>query len=154
MIIIHHVKDILILFLASFSTGLPTKDETMKTTQNYKNMTIFSLIFYFFIQSSTWMICCMVKNRNKPFLAYKEPLFLIFLTETILRTDEGQPRPKYTFNKCGTNIYFFTLQRFRPSPSPNFKERPYTCKKTDSVKSSLLSLILWWVTLFIVSLKH
>ena len=24
----------------------------------------------------------------------------------IVRTDEGQPRPKYIFNKCGTNIYF------------------------------------------------
>ena len=37
-------------------------------------------------------------------------------------TDEGQPRPKYIFNKCGTNIYSFTtLQRFGPSPSPNFK---------------------------------
>ena len=34
-------------------------------------------------------------------------LFLTFLTETISRTDEGQPRPKYIFNKCGTNIYFF-----------------------------------------------
>ena len=31
-------------------------------------------------------------------------------------------RPKYIFNKCGTNIYFFTLQRFGPSPSPNFKQ--------------------------------
>ena len=41
--------------------------------------------------------------------------------ETISRTDECQPRPKYIFNKCGTNIYFFTLQRFGPSPSPNFK---------------------------------
>ena len=41
--------------------------------------------------------------------------------ETISRTDEGQPRPKYIFYKCGTNIYFFTLQRFGPSPSPNFK---------------------------------
>ena len=41
--------------------------------------------------------------------------------ETISRTVEGQPRPKYIFNKCGTNIYFFTLQRFGPSPSPNFK---------------------------------
>ena len=30
--------------------------------------------------------------------------------ETISRTDEGQPRPKYIFNKCGTNIYFFTLR--------------------------------------------
>ena len=41
--------------------------------------------------------------------------------ETISRVDEGQPRPKYIFNKCGTNIYFFTLQRFGPSPSLNFK---------------------------------
>ena len=47
-------------------------------------------------------------------------LVLIFLTETISRTDEGQPRPKNIFNKCGTNIYFFTLQRFGPSPSPKF----------------------------------
>ena len=40
----------------------------------------------------------------------------------IVRTDESQPRPKYNFNKCGTiNIDFFTLQRFGPSPSPNFK---------------------------------
>ena len=41
-------------------------------------------------------------------------------------SDEGQPRPKYIFNKCGTNIYFVTLQRFGPSPSPNFK---YICYK-------------------------
>ncbi len=45
------------------------------------------------------------------------------MTETISRTDEGQPRLKYIFNKCGTNIYFFTLQRFGPSPSPNFKKK-------------------------------
>ena len=25
----------------------------------------------------------------------------------IIRTDEGQPRPKNIFNKCGTNIYTF-----------------------------------------------
>ena len=37
----------------------------------------------------------------------KGPYTLIFVTETISRTDEGQPRPKYIFNKCGTNIYFF-----------------------------------------------
>ena len=41
----------------------------------------------------------------------------------IVRTDDGQHRPKYIFNKCGTNIYFFTLQRFGPSPSPNFKTK-------------------------------
>ena len=34
-------------------------------------------------------------------------------------------RPKYIFNKCGTNIYFFTLQRCGPSPSPNFKSIRY-----------------------------
>ena len=39
----------------------------------------------------------------------------------ISRTDEGEPRPKYIFNKCGTNIYFFTLQRFGPSTLLNFK---------------------------------
>ena len=35
----------------------------------------------------------------------------IFLTETISRTDKGHPRPKYIFNKCGTNLYFFLLYR-------------------------------------------
>ena len=34
---------------------------------------------------------------------------------------------KYIFNKCGTNIYFFTLQRFGPSPSPNFKSGTILC---------------------------
>ena len=29
------------------------------------------------------------------------------MTEIILRTNEGQPRPKYIYNKCGTNIDFF-----------------------------------------------
>ena len=38
-------------------------------------------------------------------------LFLIFVTETISRTDESQPRPEYIFNKCETNIYFFLLYR-------------------------------------------
>jgi len=37
----------------------------------------------------------------------------------------GQPRPKYIFNKCGANIYFFTLQRFGPSPSLHFKSEQY-----------------------------
>ena len=46
---------------------------------------------------------------------------LMILTFVTVRTDEGQPRLKYIFNKCGTNIYFFTLQRFGPSPSPNSK---------------------------------
>ena len=48
-------------------------------------------------------------------------VFFNLCEDTISRTDEGQPRPKYIFNKCGTNIYFFTLHRFGPSPSLNFK---------------------------------
>ena len=48
--------------------------------------------------------------------------FIDFDGYYIVRSDEGQPRPKYIFNKCGTNIYFFTLQRFGPSPSLNFKK--------------------------------
>ena len=31
----------------------------------------------------------------------------------------SRPRPKYIFNEWGTNIYYFSLQRFGPSPSPN-----------------------------------
>ncbi len=63
------------------------------------------------------------------FLGFLTKNFLNFFTDFdgffIVRTDEGQPRPKYIFNKCGTNIYFFTLQRFGPSPSPNFKSSLY-----------------------------
>ena len=33
--------------------------------------------------------------------------FIDFDGYYIARTDEGQPRPKYTINKCGTNIYTF-----------------------------------------------
>ena len=59
-------------------------------------------------------------------------IFFIFLIDFdgyyIIRTDEGKPRPKYIFNKCGTNIYFFTLQRFGPSPSLNFRFIPSSCK--------------------------
>ena len=29
----------------------------------------------------------------------------------IVKTGEAQPRPKYIFNKCGTNIYFFLHYR-------------------------------------------
>ena len=61
------------------------------------------------------------KRRKYNFTDLNDYLFLIFVTETISRTDEGQPRPKYIFNKCETNIYFFTLHRFAPSPSLNFR---------------------------------
>ena len=47
---------------------------------------------------------------------------MVFLTETISRTDMGEPRLKYIFKKnVELTSTFFTLQRFGPSPSPNFK---------------------------------
>ena len=39
--------------------------------------------------------------------------FIDFDGYYIDRTDEGQPRPKYIFNKCGTNIYFVTLLLYK-----------------------------------------
>ena len=64
-------------------------------------------------------------------LRSRKPFNLCDRNKTISRTDEGQPRPKYIFNKCRTNIYFFTLQRFGPSPSPKFK---YLSLKNPSIK--------------------
>ena len=60
-------------FSYSIYTGLSTKDETVKTTQNSKNMTIWSLIFCFCIQLSILMVFWKIKHRNKPVLAYKDP---------------------------------------------------------------------------------
>ena len=54
-------------------TELLTKDETVKTTQNFRNMTIWRLIFGFCIKLSILMIHKMIKHRQKPMLAYKEP---------------------------------------------------------------------------------
>ena len=75
-----------------------------------------------------------IQNRHPNFLIFNNLfclfifffLFIDFGGYYIVRTDECQPRPKYIFNKCGTNIYLFTLQRFGPSPSPNFKKK-YIC---------------------------
>ena len=59
------------------------------------------------------------------FLCFLTIFFIFFIDFDgyyIARTEKGKPRPKYIFNKCGTNIYiFFSLQKFGPSPSPNFK---------------------------------
>ena len=49
-------------------SGLPSKNETVKTTQNSKNMTIFG----FCSQLSNLMVYKMIKQINKPVLAYKE----------------------------------------------------------------------------------
>ena len=67
----------------------------------------------------------------------------------IVRTDDGRPRPKYIFNKYGRNNYFFNLQRFGPSASPNFKYK-YTVKWTYCIRTELFLpfvRILWNRTL-------
>ena len=45
-------------------------------------------------------------NPERKFKFPGKHLLLIFVTETISRTDEGQPRPKYIFNKCRTKSTF------------------------------------------------
>ena len=58
----------------------------------HNNLIVYMMSFYFHKQNSpTYQIC----------------IFLILVTKTSSRTDEGQPRRKYIFNKRGTNIYFF-----------------------------------------------
>ena len=104
----------------------------------------FQIKFYWFVSSTitktknSYLILLQKRSRESVSLSFlptikclevitqpldkrDKSLFLIFVTETISRTDEGHPRPKYIFNKCGTNIYSFTLQRLGPSPAPNFK---------------------------------
>ena len=53
-------------------TGLPTKDETVKATQNSKNMTIWCVIFDFCIQFCILMVYGMINHRYTV-LAEKEP---------------------------------------------------------------------------------
>ena len=80
--------------------------------------------------------------------------FIDFDGYYIVRTDEGLPRPKYIFNKCGTNIYFFTLQRFGPSPSPNFKSKwmnDYLWKNCMNERMTTCGRIGWineWMTTY------
>ena len=55
------------------------------------------------------------------FLWFLTFFFIDFDGYYYVRTDEGQPRPKYIFNKCGTNNYFIFLCRgFVRHHSPNF----------------------------------
>ena len=74
------------------------------------------------------------------------------MTETISRTDEGQPRPKYIFNKCGTHIYFFNstevwsiainefkVKHFLTSSNHN-KPNVYCLKKVMNTKNKPLIL--------------
>ena len=57
-----------------------------------------------------------VKNGLSNFKKFLKPC-----TTKDISTHPELTRDRYIFNKCGTNIYFFTLQRFGPSPSLNFK---------------------------------
>ncbi len=44
-----------------------------------------------------------------------------FSTHQYIYINQKAKKRKLLLFKCGTNIYFFTLQRFGPSPSPNFE---------------------------------
>ena len=85
-----------------------------------KQYSIFSEVGFIFYDNATILY---INGNLKLYIAKVCQSFSQFVfnlcEETISRTDEGQPRPKYIFNKCGTNIYFFTLQRFGQSPSPS-----------------------------------
>ena len=70
----------------------------------------------------------------------------------IIRSDEGQPRPKYIFNKCGTNIYFFTLQRFGPSPSLKFKIMIFL-QKIYMLKIKFISVLLDLIVDYLKTVK-
>ena len=58
------------------------------------------------------------------------------IKKTISRTDEGQPRPKYIFNKCGTNIFLLyrglvhhhhrILNMLMFTSSPSFRFFPFS----------------------------
>jgi len=70
-----------------------------------------------------------------PYLWLYWRLFLIFVTETISRTDGGQPRPKYIFNKCKTNILLYRglvhhhhriLNMLMLTSSPSFRFFPFS----------------------------
>ena len=54
-------------------TGLPTKDQTVKTTQNSKNMTIWSSNFGFCIQLSILIMYLMIKPKISQFWPTKNP---------------------------------------------------------------------------------
>ena len=81
--------------LARYHTGLPTKDETSDDCTEFIPSTSLNI----------WLSATVnfLKSLKRP---RKTILKADLCEETISRTDEGQLRPKYIFNKCGTNIYF------------------------------------------------
>ena len=83
------------------------KKDILKILKLYTNYIFdyFSIKCYSY---STTLFRARLYRTNWQLFFDEMKLFLIFVTETISKTDEDQPRPKYIFNKCGTNIYFFT----------------------------------------------
>ena len=89
--------------------------------------------------------------QDKTFHLCKKIIFFYRFWWLLYRYNwRGSTRPKYIFNKCGTKIYFFfTLQRFGPSPSPNFK------KKSDGLWKALFEFFFqelkttWWYLCFL-----
>ena len=55
----------------------------------------------------------------------------------IVRTDEGQPRPKYIFNKCGTKIYFLLYRGLVHHHHRVFKSTRSVTYITASIKMSI-----------------
>ena len=56
-------------------------------------------------------------------MSWKPGHFVLFLLNNAWReSDEGQPRPKFIFKKCGTNTFLYTV-RFGASRTPNIKWR-------------------------------
>lgn len=50
-----------------------THKKTLKTTQNFRNMAIWTLVFGFCIQLSTLVVYWKINHRSMPVLDYKEP---------------------------------------------------------------------------------
>ena len=84
-----------------------------------------TLSFYMCGPLSAYLLCLSAFIFDNPNFFFKYSFLFVYFLVVInnfffsfidfdgyyVRTDEGQPRPKYIFNKCGTNIYLFLLYR-------------------------------------------
>jgi len=68
-------------------------------------------------------------TRNNIVFPFNLSLFLIFMTETISSTDEGEPRPKYILNKM--RIYFIYSKEVWSITITKFKSNLYIVCKGD-----------------------
>jgi len=87
----------------------------------YLQIIFFNIMIWVRFPFSIWLYL-FLKNLFCLFIiSWFKTITIWFAGYHILRTDKGQPRPKYIFNKCGTNIYFINSMRFGSSLTPNFK---------------------------------